>query len=54
MIWLAAPTALAAVGLTVPALLLLASLGIIRFVVSLGPAEALYLVAFVTVGILAS
>lgn len=54
MIWLAGPTALAAVGLTVPALLLLALLIVIRFVVTLGPGEALYLIAFLIIGVLAS
>lgn len=54
MMWLAGPTALAAMGLTVPALLLLALLGIVRLVISLGPGEALYLLAFIVVGILAS
>ena len=51
MMWLAGPTALAAVGLNLPALLLLAALGIIRISVSLGPAETVYVIVFVIVGL---
>lgn len=53
MMWLAWPVALAAVGLTPPALLLLVLLGTIRVLVSLGSGEALYLIAFLIVGVLA-